>query len=72
MTKAPRQFLCEVQYLKGGKFWVPVCTVVLPASSVVVAVGKAARKGKKILPKGTRNPGMLVKATPMTPHKEDA
>lgn len=62
--KVQRQFAAEIQYLKGGKYWTHLRTVVIPASSVVAAVAKAARIGKQRLPKGTRNPGLLVKVTP--------
>lgn len=63
-TKVVRQFAAEIQYLKGGKYWTHLRTVVIPASNVVAATARAARIGKKALPKGTRNPGLLLKVTP--------
>ncbi len=62
--KVQRQFAAEIQYLKGGKYWTHLRTVVIPASSLMAAVARAARIGKQALPKGTRNPGLLVKVTP--------
>jgi hypothetical protein len=66
-TDAPTgpTWTCEIQWLKGGKFWTHLRTVVVPASSVQVAIAKAARIGKAALPKGTKRPGMLVKALPI-------
>jgi hypothetical protein len=63
-TKVQRQFAAEIQYLKGGKYWTHLRTVVIPASSLTAAVARAGRIGKQALPKGTRNAGLLVKVTP--------
>ena len=63
-TRKVRQFSAEIHHLKNGKFWTHLRTVVIPASSAEQAVIKAARIGKRVLPKGTRTPGLMVRVLP--------
>lgn len=63
--KAQREFSVEIQYLKKGKFWVPVRTVVIPASTARQAVTKANQMVKALIPKGTRVPGLCIRVQPI-------
>jgi len=63
--KVQRQFSAEIQYLKKGKFWVSVRTVVIPASTARQAVTKATQMVKRLLPKGTRVPGLCIRVQPI-------